>query len=152
MGMDAPSLSKIPDPTIVAEVIRLADAAAAERYEQRPVTHPRFDLDIACLFRRTSAREELLAYLRGLPEEIVAALYGVYRAGDLTRPEPAEAAERYRTSFSLAMRPIHRLHGAHDLAAKGSLSDGLRRGIENLGLRLEASRTDAASDNVPQTA
>ena len=42
--------------------------------------------------------------------------------------------DRYRGHFEVAMEPMHREHGAADLAAKGPLADGLRRGLENLGL------------------
>ena len=45
--------------------------------------------------------------------------------------------ERYRSAFELAMEPMHREHGATDLASKGPLAYGLRRGLEQLGLRIE---------------
>jgi hypothetical protein len=136
MGKEAhtPTLPSIPDPTLVAEVVRLADAAEAERYEQRPAEWPECRADLDSMFRPTPARDALVAYLRGQPHEVVAGLYGLYRCGDLPRPAPAEAMRRYRTSYAVATMPMHREHGAGDLAGKGPLAHGLRRGLTHLGL------------------
>ena len=78
--------------------------------------------DLDHFFRPTPAWDALVAYLRGLPEEDVAGLYALYRLGDRPYATPAEAVERYRNSFDLAMQPMHREHGAYDLAAKGPLA------------------------------
>lgn len=139
VGTDSRLLPPIPDLATVAEVIRLAEAAAAERYDQRPADYPMYrgdDLDL--LFRPEPARDALLAHLGGLPEETVAGLYALYRLGDRPWTTPAGATRRYRYSYDLAMEPMHRRYGATDLAAKGPLASGLRRGLDQLGLRLEA--------------
>lgn len=143
MGMHSQLLPPIPAPAIVAEVVRLAEAAEAERHEQWPL----FRLDPA--FRPTPAQDAFLALLRGLPDETVAGLYGLYRLGDRPYPTPAGALERYRCSFEVALRPLNRRHGAKDLAAKGPLAHGLRRGLERLGL--EPIRSATFDHDIPRT-
>lgn len=138
MGTESPTLPPIPDLPTVAEVIRLAEAAEVERLEQRPPEWPVYRLDdLDRAIEPTPAWDELLAYLRGLPDEAVAGLYTLHRLGDPPAPGPAEAMERLRHSYELAMEPMHREHGAYELAAKGPLAHGLRRGIRHLGLELE---------------
>ena len=92
----------------------------------------------------------LVDYLRELPEETVAGLYATYRCGDYPSLTASEAMDRYRGHFELAMEPMHREHGATDLAAKGPLAAGLRRGLENLGL--SPDRTVPQSGNSPHPA
>ena len=70
------------------------------------------------------AWDELVAFLRGLPEEDVAGLYALYRVGDRPYATPPEAMRAFRCSFELAMNPMHREHGADDLAANGPLATG----------------------------
>lgn len=146
MGTDSRTLCPIPDLAIVAETIRLAEAAEAERYEQRPVddlSYPGDEIDP--LLRPAPAQRELLTYLRRLQEqddgETVARLYGLYRAGNLACTTREEAIERYRSSSELALQPIHRPYGAADLAGKAPLADGLRRGLALLGLAIAPAPT-----------
>jgi hypothetical protein len=150
MGKEAqsPTLPPIPDLATIAMVIRLAEAAAAERYDQRPASYPRYDLgDCDLLPRKRPAWDELLAFLSVQPDEVVAGLNGVYRLGDHPHPVRGVDLARYRAAFDLEMNPLHRAYGAYDLAAKATLASGLRRGLEHLGLRLEASRADATGEN-----
>jgi Protein of unknown function (DUF3775) len=152
VGTDSQTMPPLPDLSIVTEVVRLAEACEAERHARRPAEYPtyRFD-DRDRSLRPTPARDELVAYLRGLPEEAVAGLYALYRLGDRPYATPDEGAERYRSSFDLAGRPIHSLHAADDLAAKGQLADGLRFGLEQFGLRLEAGPTGGSNDDLMDT-
>jgi hypothetical protein len=129
------SLPPIPDRSIIADVIGLADASEAERHAGRPAEDPMYrDDDLEYSLPPRPRREALVAHLLSLEAETVAALYAIYRCGDYPSPTANEAMDRYRGHFELAMEPMHREHGAADLAAKGPLADGLRRGLEYLGL------------------
>ena len=137
MGMESPTVPQIPDLAIVAETIRLADLAEAERYDQRPQEWPEYRVaDVKEVFRPRPARDALVSFLRNQSEETVAGLYSLYRLGDPPRPSPAVALECYRCSYELAIQPIHSEHGADDLAAKAPLAEGLRRGMALLGLAI----------------
>jgi hypothetical protein len=150
--MDSPTLPPIPDLATIAAVIRLAEAAEAERYEQWSAARRCYSCDESDLSPRPRpARDALVDFLRGQPEEVVAGLYGLYRLGDHPHAAPDEAAEIYRSAFDVAMLPIHAIHGASDLAAKGPLADGLRRGLEHLGPRLEVDKDSESRDAVPTT-
>jgi hypothetical protein len=152
VGMDSQTLPSLPDLAIVAEVIRLAEAAEAERDDQRPAEYPMYRADdLDQFFRPTPGWDALVAYLRGLPEEDVARLYGLYRVGDRPYATHAEAMERYRHSVELATNPMHREHGAYDLAAKGPLADGLRRGLAHLGMAPERHQSRPGDQPNPVT-
>jgi hypothetical protein len=143
MGTESLTLPAIPDLEIVAEVIRLADECEAERRAQRPPEQPMYgDDDLDRYLRPRQKWHALVDYLRRLPEE-TAGLYAIFRCGDYPSPTASEAMDRYRDHFELAMEPMHRKHGAADLAAKGPLADGLRRGLENLGLSSERHRSQS---------
>jgi hypothetical protein len=74
MGTEAPP--PIPDLSVVAEVIRLAEAFEAERYDQRPAGWPTYRADDPHdLFVSMPARHALLAFLRNQPDETIAALH-----------------------------------------------------------------------------
>jgi hypothetical protein len=130
-------LPPIPDPSIIADVIRLADAYAAARDAARPAG--RFwtaaDLDMQ---RPTPERDALLSYLEPRSDECKAGLFAVYRAGICVAYTALGAAELYRSSFDLAMRPHHRRFAASDLVGLGRLADGLRRGRSRIGLVVDA--------------
>jgi hypothetical protein len=144
-------LPPIPDLSIIADVIGLADACEAERHARPPAEDPMYHDDDLDRYLRPRLRwRALIDYLRRLPEETVAGLYALYRLGDLARSNACEATERYRYSFDLAMEPIHRPHGAADLAAKGPLAHGLRDGLRNLGLELEAVEAHETMDDMPK--
>lgn len=146
MVMDAPTLPKIPYLSVVAETVRLAQAAEAERHEQRPADWPACRADeLDDLFRPTPAQDALVSFLRDLQDEDVAGLYGLLRLGDHPHPTPEETMERFRDYHDLAMQPQHRRHGVADLVSKGLLAHGLRRGLERLGLRLEAGQTGGSN-------
>jgi hypothetical protein len=137
--MGTESLSRpMPALKIIAEVVRLAAGCEDERHAQRPPEDPMYRADDLERYLQPRPRwDALVDFLRRLPEETVAGLYALYRLGDHSCSNAREAAARYRSSFELAMEPMHRVHGATDLAAKGSLADGLRHGLRNLGLELE---------------
>jgi hypothetical protein len=119
----------------VSEVIRLAAACAAERYEQRPPEYPTYRADaLDDLLQPMPARDALFGFVRRQPDEVVSGLYAIYRVGDFAHDDTAAAMDRYCDCFELAMQPIHRPHGAADLVAKAPLAEGLRRGMEQLGL------------------
>jgi hypothetical protein len=130
--MGTESLPPISDLSIIAEVMVLADACEAERHAKRPTEYRGDDLD--WYLQPRPRRDALVAHLLSLEAETVAALYSIYRCGDYPSPTASEAMDRYRGHLDLAMEPMHREHGAADLAAKGPLADGLRRGLEYLGL------------------
>ena len=149
--MGTVSLPPIPELEIVAEVIRLADECEAERQAQRPPEHPMYgDDDLDRYLRPRQKWHALVDYLRRLPEE-TAGLYAIYRCGDYPSPIASEAMDRYRGHFELAMQPMHREHGATDLAAKGPLAAGLRRGLENLGLSPDRTVPQSGNDLHPMT-
>lgn len=156
MGTESLTMPPIPDLAVVAEVIRRADAVTAE-CRRPPSEDDRGDPgeEIDPLLRPSPARDELVAYLRRLQEsddgETVARLYGLYKAGDLACTTREEAVERYRESYDLAVQPIHRPFGTTDLAAKAPLADGLRRGLEQFGLRLDVVPAAASYDIPPTT-
>ena len=132
MRKESLTLPPTPDPSTIADVIRLADAYEVERHVQRPADHRVDDLD--WYLQPRPRREALVAHLLSLEAETVAALYAIFRSGDYPSPTASEAMDRYRGHFILAMEPMHREHGATDLAAKGPLADGLKRGLQYLGL------------------
>ena len=149
MGMDSMLPPPIPDLAIVEEVIRLDDDHAAARRARRPAGFPAYGADdIDQFLGPIPERDALLEYLARLPDETLAGLYGLHRVCDLPTMTATEAMERYRVYFELANLPIFRPHGAIDLVAKGQLADGLRRGLEQLGL---ATDPDAAGGNMPDT-
>ena len=77
-GNGIPDTAPIPDLAIVAEVVRLAESAEAERYDQRPAEYPMYRADdLDQFFQPTPAWDTLVAHLRGLPDESVAGLYGL---------------------------------------------------------------------------
>jgi hypothetical protein len=137
VGKDSRNLPPIPDLAIVARVVRLAEECEAERLAHRPTEHPEYGVDDSDdLFRHRPKRDALVDYLRRLPEETVAGLYAIYRVGELPRCDAGQAAARYQNSYAIAIQPMHNKYGADDLAAKGSLADGLRHGLRNPGLEL----------------
>jgi hypothetical protein len=143
VGKDPWTMPPIPDLAIVARVVRLAEECEAERHVRRPAEHPMYgDDDLDRYLRPRPKWNALVDYLRRLPEE-TAGLYAIFRCGDYPSPTASEAMDRYRDHFELAMEPMHRKHGAADLAAKGPLADGLRRGLENLGLSSERHRSQS---------
>jgi hypothetical protein len=133
-SVDLPSF---PDPSIVADVIRLADVYAAARNVDRPAG--RFwtaaDLDMQ---RPTAERDALFSYLETQSDECKAGLFAVYRTGSCVAYTARDAAELYRSSFDLAMQPHHRRYAASDLVGLGRLADGLRRGRSRMGLVVDA--------------
>ena len=130
--MGTESLPPISDLSIIAEVMVLADACEAERRGQRPTEFRGDDLD--WYLQPRPRRDALVAHLLSLEAETVAALYAIFRCGDYPSPTASEAMDRYRGHFEVAMEPMHLKHGPADLSAKGPLADGLRRGLEHLGL------------------
>ncbi len=147
MRTESLAVSRFPNPATLAEVIRLADACEDERNTLDPpgrVLNWFEDLDRS---RTTPRRDELFHFLAALPPEDVAGLYALNRLGDGPCPGRASAAARYRVSFDLAILPIHGEHGADDLAAKGLLANGLRRGCE----RIERDSHLDSFNPIPQT-
>jgi len=133
MGME--SLPVIPDLAVVAQAVQLSRAYEAERYDQRPASWPTYRLDELEPFHRPMpARADLLNYLRSQSAETLSGLYGLYKVGDLAGFDAAGAADCYRDSFDLAMKPIHSAHGAADLVAKSPLAERILTGLERLGL------------------
>jgi hypothetical protein len=152
LGTESPEMPPIPDLAIIAQVVRLAEAYADERFEQRPPEHPEYAGDDLDWFLQPRPRRlALLNYLRGLADETLAGLYGLYRVGDLYGSSAGEAADRYRKMFDLAMEPIHRPRSAIDLVALGPLADGLRRGLELLGLPPDRHETQPGDHLHPTT-
>ncbi len=142
---------KFPAPATLAEVIRLADDCEDERDTLDPPGHVLDWFDDFDRSRSRPRRDRLVRLLRALPPADVAGLYALYRVGDGPRPSRASAVTRYRVSFDLAILPIHGEHGADDLAAKGSLADGLRRGCERIELRIERDADLDSFNLIPQT-
>ncbi len=149
MGMASLHGLSLPDIADVNEVIRLADAATIERREQRLADGLSYRADDHDAYLRPSpARREMITHLRRLQERdnglTVAQLYGLYKAGDITCTSREEAIERYHHSTELALQPIHRPHGAGDLAGKAPLADNLRRGLALLGFTYEGDPSGRA--------
>lgn len=139
MGTDSQTKRPaIPDLDIVAATLRLADRAEAERDAQRPAGWPMYRVDDPDdVSRRTPAQDALLDHLRHQPYQTVAALYALFRTADLDDSDRTEAMDRFRAAYELAMLPMHRVHGAADLAAKAPRAAGLRRGLALLGLTIQ---------------
>ena len=142
----------IPDPSIIAEVIRLAEESEDERHARQPPEHAMSLADDLERYLQPRPRwRALLDYLTRLPDEAVAGWYSIYRLGDRPRSLGRAAARRYLNSYDIAIQPIHSEHGAADLAAKGPLADGLRNGLEGLGLELEPRPREEPIYDTPKT-
>jgi hypothetical protein len=121
----------IPETAIVLEVIRLADADV--RDPRRAAGLVAYDPSEVDAFESGPERDELLEYLEPLTDECKAGLYALYRLGVGPSGTAPGNANRYAGSYANAIQPCHRKHAAADLVAKGSLGDGLRRGLSRLG-------------------
>ena len=109
----------LPDVGVVHEVIGLADAlAAAERQSHAPEV-----LRGSWLPERTA----LFDFLSRLPDVRMAELHALYWLGD----RPSSTARAYDPLFQHALTNLD--DGAYYLRMK-PLADGLRRGLEKLGL------------------
>lgn len=87
MGTESLTPPPIPDLSIIAEVMGLADSCEAERYAQRPMEYRGDDLDRYVQPR--PRRDALVAHLLSLEAETVAALYSIYGAANIPPPPPA---------------------------------------------------------------
>jgi hypothetical protein len=56
---------------------------------------------------------------------------------------------RYACSYYNAVKPQHQPYAAGDLAAKGHLAHGLRRGIKRLGFRIDPPGTAEPGGALP---
>ncbi len=152
METDFLSTPPIPGLATIAEVIRLEEESEGERDARRPPEDSMSCEDDLERYLQPRPRwRALVNYLRQLPEETVAGLYAIYRLGDYPRSDARAAARRYRNSYEIAIQPIHSKHGAADLAAKGPLADGLRNGLEGLGLKLEPRPREEPIYDMPKT-
>ena len=131
----------IPDPSIVVEVIRLADRYAAARKRRYGTVPVAWDFSRSDCLDRDRESIELFDYLRPLSDECLAGLYALYRLGEGSAGTLKSNMYRYACSYYNANQPHHHPYAAQDLAAKGPLADGLRRGLQRLGFRIEPHGT-----------
>src|SRR5215471_14000747 len=97
----------IPDPSIVLEVIRLAeieDAACGTGSDTGLVA---WDFTRPGITRRSPESQELLDYLRSLSAECLAGLYALYRLAEGPAGTLKSNAKRYANSYYNAVEPQH---------------------------------------------
>jgi hypothetical protein len=141
------SIVVFPEPSLVQEVIRLAEARIAARAAcPGPVIVCAGDVDFV---KRIPEEIELLKFLRGLSEECQAGLYALYRTGEIRLTTFARSLRRYREVYEIAMAPDNRKHAAGDLLAKAPLAEWLRRGLQHFGLDASPGGTDERSIGDP---
>jgi hypothetical protein len=132
----------IPDPSVVLEVIRLADACSAARrarYGDGPIIFNASQMD---LLEHLPEEDALFHYLKPLSDECLAGLYALYRLAECPRGTARSYARYYANVYFTVNRPQHHPHAAYDLAAKGPLAHGLRRGLERLWLGAGPAKTE----------
>jgi Protein of unknown function (DUF3775) len=108
----------LPDVDVVLEVIRLADDLAAAERRWKP-TGPLTESWLP-------ERNALFDQLSRLPDERMTELHALYWLG-----QSSSTAKGYASLYQYALRNLD--HGASYLSAK-PLADGLRRGLETLGV------------------
>jgi hypothetical protein len=130
------STSRPPTPSasVVLETIHLADAYLAARVARYGTGLRVVDPSGVGSIERLPEWNVLFRYLKSLSDECLAGLYALYRLGEGVSGSARDHVERYSSVYLNAIRPCHREHAAYDLAAKGPLAHGLRRGLERLGL------------------
>jgi hypothetical protein len=124
----------IPDPSIVREVIRLAETEDAACRTGSDTGLVAWDFTRPGITRRSPESEELLDYLSSLSAECLAGLYSLYRLAEGPAGTLKRNLDRYACSYYNTVEPQHQPYAAGDLAAKGRLAHGLRRGLQRLGV------------------
>jgi hypothetical protein len=127
----------IPDPSIVREVIRLAETEDAACRTGSDTGLVASDFTRPGITKRSPESEELLDYLSSLSAECLAGLYALYRLAEGSAGTLKRNMYRYSCSYDNANQPLHHPYAAQDLAAKGRLAHGLRRGLQRLGVCIE---------------
>jgi hypothetical protein len=125
------SIVVFPEPSVVLEVIRLAEARAAAWADcPDPVIDCPDDVDFV---KWLPEEIEELEFHTGLSEECLAGLFALYRTGELRLTTFAQSLRRYREVYEIAMAPDNRKYAAGDLLAKAPLAEFLRRGLQHFG-------------------
>ena len=135
-----------PDLPILRVVIRLCDAVDAVR-DRQPVSPqgycPADDSFVPEPDEMTNLRE----HLRGLSDGYQAQIHAVYWLGRKLDGDLDQYSQLYRYALATDLGAC----GAAYLAAKANLGEGLRRGLERLGLSLDQKTPRSSSNLHPAT-
>ena len=138
--------SPLPDPGMMTEVLRLADAADARRARgpARPLVSCPADDDPR---PETAEQAELRRHLETLTDDQQARIHAIYWIGRNRTNHATQYSQLYHHALATDLGDA----GAAYLGEKDLLGECLRRGLEKLGLDAGTTATDRTCQGVSTT-